>query len=44
MHITISEYTKRIKSVNVLSNINLELESGKVYGFKGVNGSGKQCL
>ena len=44
MHITISEYTKRIKSVNVLSNINLELESGKVYGFKGVNGSGKTML
>ncbi|MGN0318398.1 MAG: ATP-binding cassette domain-containing protein [Lachnospira sp.] len=44
MHITISDYTKRIKGVNVLQNINLELESGNIYGLKGVNGSGKTML
>ena len=44
MHITISDYTKRIKGVNVLNNINLEFESGNIYGLKGVNGSGKTML
>ena len=28
----------------MLDNVNLELESGRVYGFKGKNGSGKTML
>ena len=28
----------------LLKNINLEIERGKVYGFKGPNGSGKTML
>ena len=35
---------KTIKRKQILSNINLELESGKVYGFVGRNGSGKTML
>ncbi len=42
--IIIHEYTKRIKEKIILENINLELYSGKVYGFKGINGCGKTML
>lgn len=36
--------SKKIRDKDILSNINLELESGKVYGFVGYNGSGKTML
>lgn len=44
MVIKIENYTKTIKKSIVLNNINLNLYSGNVYGFKGVNGSGKTML
>ena len=41
MVIKLTNVSKVIKKAKVLDNINLELTSGKVYGFKGKNGSGK---
>lgn len=42
--VEISNLTKDIKGTKVLSNINLNLESGKAYGIVGRNGSGKSML
>ena len=42
--IKIENYSKSIGKNRVLSDINLSLESGIVYGFKGKNGSGKTML
>lgn len=42
--ISIKNYNKSIKNNKILNNINLTLESGKVYGLKGRNGSGKSML
>lgn len=39
-----SELTKVIRGNTVLSNINIRLQSGKVYAFRGENGSGKTML
>jgi ABC-2 type transport system ATP-binding protein len=36
--------SKNIKGQNILSNINLDLEEGNIYGFIGRNGSGKTML
>ncbi len=44
MRLIAENITKKIGSKEVLKNINLELESGKVYGFVGRNGSGKTML
>ncbi len=44
MKIILEHVTKRIKKRTVLDDINLTLESGKVYGLKGHNGSGKTML
>ena len=44
MNISIVGLSKVIKKVPVLSDINLELEGGKIYGLKGKNGSGKTML
>ena len=44
MLIKLTNVSKVIKKAKVLDNINLELTSGKVYGFKGKNGSGKTML
>lgn len=41
MKIEIKNYTKIIKGSTVLDNINAVFESGKIYGLKGKNGSGK---
>lgn len=35
---------KTIKGVSLLTDINLALESGHIYGFVGDNGSGKTVL
>ncbi|WP_455716351.1 ABC transporter ATP-binding protein [Anaerosporobacter sp.] len=43
-YIEIQNYTKKIKGNTVLENINLNLESGQIYGFIGKNGSGKTML
>lgn len=44
MKITLKNVSKEIKGVKVLDNINYEFTSGKVYGLKGKNGSGKTML
>ncbi len=42
--VKVEDYCKMIKKVPVLSHIDMELSSGKIYGFKGKNGSGKTML
>lgn len=44
MRVDVINYTKHIKNDCVLKNINLNLESGKIYGLCGGNGSGKTML
>ncbi|MBQ3061354.1 MAG: ABC transporter ATP-binding protein [Lachnospiraceae bacterium] len=44
MYIELKDISKSIRKTEVLSNINLRLESGKVYGLKGKNGCGKTML
>lgn len=43
-NIKLSNITKTIKKKTVLKDINIEIESGTVTGFKGINGSGKTML
>ena len=42
--VRLEDYCKSFNSAEVLKNINLTLESGKVIGLKGKNGSGKTML
>ncbi len=42
--IDIKNITKIIKKNTVLDNISLTMSSGKIYGFQGINGSGKTML
>lgn len=42
--VRLEDYCKSFKSAEVLKNIKLTLESGKVIGLKGKNGSGKTML
>ena len=42
--VRLEHYTKNFKKVTVLDDIKLTLESGKVIGLKGKNGSGKTML
>lgn len=42
--IVLSNVSKTIKGREILRNINLQLESGKIYGFVGPNGSGKTMI
>ncbi len=44
MNIKISHVSKIIKNNPVIKDISMELQSGAVYGFKGINGSGKTML
>ncbi len=44
MKIEIKNVTKKFKENIVLDNVNMTLESGKIYGFIGRNGSGKSVL
>ena len=44
MKIVVKDFTKKLSHNYVLDDINLELESGKIYGFVGKNGSGKTML
>lgn len=44
MKIKIHHVTKTIKDNMILDDINLEMESGNIYGFVGINGSGKTML
>lgn len=41
MKIEIEHVSKKIKDALVLDDVCMTLESGNIYGFKGVNGSGK---
>lgn len=43
-YVEINNYKKVIKGNTILSDINLKFQRGKVYGFKGKNGSGKSML
>ncbi|ARU63799.1 multidrug ABC transporter ATP-binding protein [Tumebacillus avium] len=43
-YIQIQNMSKKIQGATVLDSINLELQSGKIYGFQGKNGSGKTML
>lgn len=42
--VEIKGLSKDIKGFNILNSIDLSLESGKIYGFYGRNGSGKTML
>ena len=44
MKLVVSNVNKTIRRKTILSDINLCLESGKIYGFVGRNGSGKTML
>ncbi|MDD6827891.1 MAG: ABC transporter ATP-binding protein [Oscillospiraceae bacterium] len=44
MKIEVHKYEKIISSNKLLSNINMSLSSGHIYGFQGKNGSGKTML
>lgn len=44
MYIEIKNLSKTISHSVILSNINMHLESGKIYGLRGKNGSGKTML
>lgn len=44
MDIKVENYTKVIKGNKVLDNVSISLSGGKIYGFEGVNGSGKTML
>lgn len=44
MKIIVDKVSKRFKKKEVLKNVNLEFESGKIYGIVGGNGSGKTVL
>lgn len=43
-YLKVENLSKEIKNVMVLNNINLELNKGRIYGFRGKNGSGKTML
>lgn len=44
MKIKVENLSKEFKGISVLSDINLEFESGKIYGLIGRNGSGKSVF
>lgn len=44
MTIQVQNVTKAIRGITVLQNVSLTLESGIIYGLRGVNGSGKTML
>lgn len=44
MEIIIENFTKQIKDTYLLKDVNMKLETGKIYGLQGKNGSGKTML
>lgn len=44
MKIEVNNVTKKFKNIEVLKDINVTFESGKIYGLIGRNGSGKTVL
>ncbi len=43
-YIEVKDYSKILTGKSVLKNINIRMESGNIYGFKGKNASGKTML
>lgn len=43
-YLVVKNLSKQIKNEKVLDDINLSLNKGKIYGFRGKNGSGKTML
>ena len=44
MYIELKNVSKKIKGIDILDDVSLRMESGKIYGFRGKNGSGKTML
>lgn len=44
MKIKVNNLSKKFKSNIIFENVNLEFESGKIYGIVGLNGSGKSVF
>ncbi len=44
MKLEVVNYSKEIKGIKILSNINCSFETGNIYLLEGVNGSGKTML
>ncbi len=44
MKISVNHVSKTFGNTNVIDDISMELESGNVYGFQGINGCGKTML
>ena len=44
MKISVKDVSREMKSNIILNNINLQFESGKIYGLCDHNGSGKTML
>lgn len=44
VQIEILEISKKVKGINLIDHITINLEKGKTYGFIGYNGSGKSML
>ncbi|MFQ8902335.1 MAG: hypothetical protein ACLR7D_11120 [Lachnospira eligens] len=41
MYIELKNVSKKIKGIDILDDVSLRMESGKIYGFREKNGSGK---
>lgn len=44
MNISVNNVVKTFGSTNVIDGISMELRSGRIYGFQGINGCGKTML
>lgn len=44
MEIRLEQVSKQIRGTEILADITMELKSGVIYGFQGINGSGKTML
>ena len=42
--IVVNEVSKSIRGVPIINSVSMTLVSGNVYGFQGINGSGKTML
>lgn len=40
----LTKATKKIKNINILDNINMNIKKGQIYGLIGLNGAGKSSL
>ena len=40
MEIRLEQVSKQIRGTEILADITMELKSGVIYGFQGINGSG----